>query len=141
MRETASHDPLTVGLAETRPQPCSLVILGGGGDLAKRKLLPAIYNLALDDVLPGYFAVVGFGRRALSDEDYRAIAREGIEMHSRRPLEDKHWADFRRSLFFVQGSFKDADAFVQLKKRLDAIEPEFGIPAIAFSIYRFPRVL
>ncbi len=128
MRETASHDPLTVGLAETRPQPCSLVILGGGGDLAKRKLLPAVYNLALDDVLPRHFAVFGFGRRALSDEDLRAFAREGIEMYSRRPLQDKHWADYSRSLFFVQGSFNDADAFAQLKKRLNAIEPEFGIP-------------
>ena len=78
MRETASHDPLTVGLAEKRPQPCSLVILGGGGDLAKRKLLPALFNLALDDVLPRPFVVFGFGRRALSDEDYRGFAREEI---------------------------------------------------------------
>ena len=128
MRETASHDPLTVGLAETRVQSCSLVILGGGGDLTKRKLLPAVYNLALDDVLPRHFAVFGFGRRTLSDEDFRAFAREGIDTYSRRPLEDKHWADFRRSLFFVQGSFKDADAFAQLKKRLNAIESELGIP-------------
>ena len=128
MRETASHDPLTIGLAETRPQPCSLVILGGGGDLAKRKLLPALYNLALDDVLPRPFAVFGFGRRALSDEDYRGFAREGIDTYSRRPLEDKHWAEYRRSLYFVQGSFKDAEAFAQLKKRLNAIEPELGIP-------------
>ncbi len=94
MLDTASHDPHAVGLTETAPQPCLLVIMGGGGDLAKRKLLPAAYNLALDGVLPENFVIVGFGRRELSDEAYRSFAREGIDTHSRRPLEDKHWAKF-----------------------------------------------
>jgi len=128
MLETASHDPLAVGLAEMRPQPCSLVILGGGGDLAKRKLLPAVYNLALDDVLPENFAIVGFGRRELNDNEYQAFARAGIETYSRRSAEDNHWADFEHSLFFVQGSFDDADAFARLKMRLEEIESERDIP-------------
>jgi glucose-6-phosphate 1-dehydrogenase len=68
--------------------------MGGGGDLAKRKLLPAAYNLALDAVLPENFVIFGFGRRELSDDEYRSFAREGIDTHSRRPLEDKHWAKF-----------------------------------------------
>ena len=127
MLETASHDPLTVGLAETRAQPCSLVILGGGGDLAKRYLLPAVYNLALDGVLPTSFVVLGFGRRELSDEDYRAFAQEGIEQYSRRPLDAKCWADYERSLFFLTGLFDEPQAFVRLKQRLEEIEPDCAI--------------
>ena len=128
MLDTASHDPLAVGLTERRPQPCSLVIMGGGGDLAKRKLLPAAYNLALDDVLPEKFAIFGFARAELSDDDYRAFAREGIDTYSRRSAEQKCWAEFEKSIFFVQGSFEDADAFARLKKRLDEIESERRIP-------------
>ncbi len=128
MLETASHDPHAVGLAETTPKPCLLVIMGGGGDLAKRKLLPAAYNLALDDVLPENFVIFGFGRRDLSDDEYRLFAREGIDTYSRRPLEDKHWAEFEKSIYFEQGSFDDADAFARLKKRLEDVESERGVP-------------
>ena len=128
MLDTASHDPHAVGLDETTPQPCLFVIMGGGGDLAKRKLLPAAYNLALDAVLPENFVIFGFGRRELSDDEYRSFAREGIDTHSRRPLEDKHWAKFEKSIYFEQGSFEDADAFTRLKKRLEDVESERGIP-------------
>lgn len=129
MLETASHNLQTVGLAETlQPQPCSLVILGGGGDLAKRKLLPAVYNLALDGVLPANVAIFGFGRRELDDGSYRTFAREGIEKYSRQPLEAKHWPDYEGSVYFLQGSFEDAETFTRLKKRLEEVEPEHGIP-------------
>lgn len=128
MINTASHDMKTVGLAEPRPLPCSLVIMGGGGDLAKRKLLPAAFNLALDSVLPDKFAIVGFGRRGLSDEEYRGVARDGISNFSRQSGDDKQLASFEESLFFVQGTFDDTDAFVRLKARLEKIEAERGIP-------------
>ncbi len=99
MSETPEPNPLIAGLTNTRtPQPCSLVIFGGGGDLAKRKLLPALYNLALDGVLPAHFVVVGLGRREMSDAAYRSFAREGIERFSRRPLDATHWQDFERSV-------------------------------------------
>jgi len=83
MLDTASHDPHAVGLDETTPQPCLFVIMGGGGDLAKRKLLPAAYNLALDAVLPENFVIFGFGRRELSDDEYRSFAREGNNLIGR----------------------------------------------------------
>jgi len=102
--------------------------MGGGGDLAKRQLLPAAYNLALDDVLPENFAIIGFGRLEFSDDEYRAFARKGIETYSRRSVENKHWEDLERSIFFVQGSFEDSDAFARLKIRLEEIESERGIP-------------
>jgi glucose-6-phosphate 1-dehydrogenase len=57
------------------PQPCTLVIFGGSGDLAKRKLVPAVYNLLLDGVLPANCAILATGRTPLSDEEFRKIAR------------------------------------------------------------------
>jgi glucose-6-phosphate 1-dehydrogenase len=116
------------------PQPCQLVIFGGTGDLAWRKLLPAVYNLALDGVLPSHFAVTSFGLPAEgptpgdADEYIRKRAREGIERFSRRPLDEAHWADFARSLFFVQGSFGDTRAYAQLKAKMEALDQQFGIP-------------
>jgi len=129
MPETVSHNPLATGLAKTLlPQPCSVVIFGGAGDLARRKLLPALYNLRLDGVLPANFAVVGFARTDHTDESYRTLARESIEKYSRRPLEAQQWADFERSVFYVRGGFNDPAAFAALKKRLDEIEPGCGVP-------------
>ncbi|HZY88354.1 MAG TPA: glucose-6-phosphate dehydrogenase [Gemmataceae bacterium] len=116
------------------PQSCALVIFGAPGDLAWRKLLPAVYNLNVDGVLPAHFAVVGFGLPAegevKGDPDawLRARAREGIDRFSRQPLDDGHWADFARALFFVPGSFKDTRAYTQLKARLTAVDQQFGIP-------------
>src|SRR5262245_63884331 len=89
------------------PQPCVLVIFGAAGDLAWRKLLPAVYNLNVDGVLPSNFAVVGFGFGSKGDPDewIRERARDGITQFSRQPLDESHWADFARALFYVEGSF------------------------------------
>src|SRR6185312_11527343 len=122
-------NPLTAGVAQhLAPKPCTLVILGGSGDLSHRKLLPAVYNLALDGVLPTNFAVLGFAIDDLDDERYRAFARDGVEKFSRQPLAEEHWPEFERSLFYLKGSFKDDSAYVALKQRLEEIEPKFGIP-------------
>src|SRR5215470_2957784 len=90
-------NPLTSGTAKTLvPQPCVLVIFGAAGDLSWRKLLPALYNLNVDGVLPSNFAVVGFGMGAEGDADewVRTRARDGISRFSRQPLDDAHWADY-----------------------------------------------
>jgi len=128
MLETASHNPLTVGLSRTLlPEPCSVVIFGGAGDLSRRKLIPAIYNLMLDGVLPASFAIVGFARTDLDDVRFRQLAREGIEKYSRRPIEEATWADFERNLFFVRGPFDQAASYAALSRRLDEIEPACGV--------------
>jgi glucose-6-phosphate 1-dehydrogenase len=120
---------LTAGVADSLfPQPCSLVIFGGSGDLSHRKLLPAVYNLALDGVLPTNFAVVGFALNDYTDESYRTFAREGIEKFSRQTLDPAHWPDYEKSIYYVKGSFKDPESFQRLKKKLEEIEPQFGIP-------------
>jgi glucose-6-phosphate 1-dehydrogenase len=116
------------------PQPCQLVIFGAAGDLAWRKLLPAVYNLNLDGALPSHFAVVGFGLPAEgsvqgdADDYLRQRAREGVQRFSRQELNEEHFADFARAVFFVPGSFNDARAYAQLKAKLEAVDQQFGIP-------------
>jgi glucose-6-phosphate 1-dehydrogenase len=130
-----SDNPFAHGAPATlMPQPCTLVIFGAAGDLSWRKLMPAIYNLNVDGVIPANFATVGFGlsndnSHNNPDEYIRARARDGISKFSRQPLTDAHWADFSRSLFFVEGSFNEARAYEQLKARLESIDQQFGIPA------------
>ena len=129
MPETPEPNPLIAGLTDTRtPQPCSLVIFGGSGDLAKRKLLPALYNLALDGILPADFAVVGLGRREMSDAAYRSFAREGIERFSRRPLDAHRWQDFERSVYYQRGSLDDPATYQALEQRLQEVEATCGVP-------------
>src|SRR6476619_6981033 len=114
-----STNPLTVGTPQALfPQPCVLVIFGAAGDLAWRKLLPAVYNLNVDGVLPSHFAVVCFGlpsteagKTADPDEYIRKRARDGIARFSRQPLDPGHWEDFSRALFYVPGSFGDTAAY------------------------------
>src|SRR5882724_6050366 len=96
--KSLSVNPLTFGVAKTLlPQPCVLVIFGAAGDLAWRKLLPAVYNLNVDGVLPSHFAVVGFGLPAEGgnmgdpDEYLRARARDGIHHFTRQPLTESLW--------------------------------------------------
>jgi len=127
-------DSQAAGVRNLQPQPCQLVIFGAPGDLAWRKLLPAVYNLNIDGLLPSHFAVMGFGLPAEGavsgnpDEFLRERARTGIQRFSRQPLNDAHWADFARALFFVPGSFNDPAAYERLKARLTEIDHQFGIP-------------
>src|SRR5947209_19942918 len=110
------ENPLTAGTPTTLlPQPCVLVIFGAAGDLAWRKLLPAVYNLNVDGALPSNFAVVGFGIGSQGDPDewIRTRARDGIERFSRQKIDESHWADTARALFYVEGSFSDLRAYEQ----------------------------
>ncbi len=111
-----------------KPEPCTLVIFGGSGDLARRKLVPAVYNLLLDKVLPSNFAVLGLGRKTFSDEDFREICRKGIEEHSRRELDRGAWESFERHLFFQSGAIDEPSTFEQIRARLEKIEADLGVP-------------
>src|SRR5215813_6238194 len=129
MVQTASSNPLMAGLfLDLVPQPSTFVILGAAGGLWRRKLLPALYNLALDGLLPASFAVLGVALNDMDDAAFRALAQEGVMRFSRRQLDLTRWSDFARTLFYVQGSFEDAAVFTTLRQRFEKIEDEFGIP-------------
>src|SRR5437588_693414 len=131
MAETPSlFDRLAV--AETPPvaaEPVLVVIFGGAGDLVHRKLLPALYNLHLDGLLPPRTSIVGVGRKEFDDDKYRAFAKDGIEKFSRRPIDEHAWPTFADTLFFVNASIDDTEdrAFAPLGSRLDIVEHERGL--------------
>src|SRR5580704_19163508 len=90
------QNPLRRGLLEDRSSDaCALVIFGASGDLTRRKLMPALYNLACSRSLPGGFAVLGVARREKTDESFRAEMKEAVSQFSRRrPIDQAVWADF-----------------------------------------------
>lgn len=129
MPDRKYDNPLIAGVNKTyTPQPCTLVIFGGGGDLSRRKLLPAVFNQALDGELPANFAVLGFAIEQMDDDGYREFARKGIEQFSRQKLDAGFWADFAPRLHYLQGSLDNPEAYQQLKQRLHEIDASFGIP-------------
>jgi glucose-6-phosphate 1-dehydrogenase len=139
---TKFDNPLIAGKNMTHvPQPCTLVIFGGGGDLSRRKLLPAVYNQALDGELPANFAVLGFALEDMDDVSYRDFAKKGVEKFSRQAVDDHHWPDFERCLHYLQGSFDNPEVYQQMKKRLEEIESTFGIPGNRVFYLAIPPAL
>ena len=109
------------------PSAVTIVIFGGGGDLAHRKLLPALYNLHVDHLLPPKIAIVGVGRKDQPDDAYREFAKDGVTQFSRRPIDEEAWKTFAAALFFVNMSLDDQHGFGTLGARLDSVEHERGL--------------
>ncbi len=122
------RNPLREGLpTESVVDPGVLVIFGASGDLARRKLVPGIYNLARNRLVPARFAVVGFGRSRLSDEEFRERMRQGVVSHSRhQPVDATVWADLARAFHFVSGAYDDPSSYAVLRERLEALDAERG---------------
>jgi glucose-6-phosphate 1-dehydrogenase len=113
------------------PGPTAFVIFGGGGDLAWRKLVPALYNLWLDDALPPQFEVIAVDAREMKQEDYLARLRDGIDRFSRRGrAEDEPWQQFSSHLRYRQADFADGGAFSALAARLADLDREWEADAI-----------
>ena len=111
-----------------RAEPCTFVIFGGSGDLARRKLIPALYNLMLDGMLPPNYAVLGLGRKPLTDTKLRALLREAIQQYSRQPLDTKKWADLERRIFYLPGSIDRPESYREISAQLEKIEAELKLP-------------
>jgi glucose-6-phosphate 1-dehydrogenase len=128
MTEPIAPNPLRRGLVEDRTtDACAVVIFGASGDLTRRKLMPALYNLAWARSLPGGFAVVGVARREKTDESFRAEMKEAVSSFSRRkPIDAAVWADFEKGISYVRGSASDASTFESLRSHLDRIDTERG---------------
>jgi glucose-6-phosphate 1-dehydrogenase len=116
---SASPNPLRAGLSLPRtPQACAVVVFGATGDLTARKLVPALYNLARGRLTPGGFSIIGFARREMTDDQFRASMKEAVTRYSREPIQEDIWDSFARGLHYVVGSFDDAEAYTRLADRL-----------------------
>ena len=107
-------------------EPALFVIFGATGDLSQRKLLPAIYNLAVRGLLPAQFGLVGYARTVMSDEDFRRFAKAAIEAHSRTPMDDRFWPAFASMVHYQPGGFDDQKHFNALGKRLSELDDLLG---------------
>jgi glucose-6-phosphate 1-dehydrogenase len=113
-------------MALASPLPQTLVVFGGSGDLARRKLLPALYDLAYEGLMPERYTIVGTGGSQLGDAEFRERARTGVEAFSRHRLDEGRWDAFSRALVYVSARLDDAHAFDALRERLTGVDAELG---------------
>jgi glucose-6-phosphate 1-dehydrogenase len=120
-------NPLVEGLERLPVHPTTLVIFGGTGDLARRKLLPAVYNLAHEGALPERFNLVASSRADIPHEDYRQMARESIVQHSRRQPDEQVLDKLLEHVRYVPGMFDDDSIYERLGGELREFDEEAGI--------------
>jgi glucose-6-phosphate 1-dehydrogenase len=120
------------------PEPCALVIFGVTGDLARKKLIPAIYDLANRGMLPSDFAVLGFARRDWSHGDFEQLAKEAAQQHARTPWREEVWSRLSGNVKFIPGSFDDDAAFDLLARTLDELCDSHGIQGNAAFYLSIP---
>jgi glucose-6-phosphate 1-dehydrogenase len=106
--------------------PCSLVIFGVTGDLARKKLLPAVYDLANRGLLPPGFSLVGFARRDWEDQDFAQIVHDAVEQYARTPFRPEVWRQLAEGFRFVSGEFTDHVAFDHLRQTIEELDRERG---------------
>src|SRR5438045_886171 len=123
-----SPNPLREGLEQERvPDASCLVIFGASGDLTHRKLIPRLDSPAHDGLLPTGQTIIGFARPDFTDEAFRMAMREACDKHARtRPVDDAVWENFAKGLFYVQGEFGEADAYLRLNQKLQECDRTRG---------------
>jgi len=102
--------------------PQAIVVFGASGDLTKRKLLPAFFHLYAEGLLPHGFAIVGYARTEMKDEEFRTYAREAVGNFGKTDPVGEVWADFAAHLFYETGEFGSEFAMEHLRERLDEID-------------------
>ena len=126
--EPVAENPLVAGLERLPVAPTSLVIFGATGDLARRKLLPALYNLAHEGALPERFHLIGVSRKEKEHEDYREECEQAIRRFSRRTPDDDVLKGLLENVRYVPGTFDDEAVYSELGEMLDACEKQAGEP-------------
>jgi glucose-6-phosphate 1-dehydrogenase len=106
--------------------PCGLVIFGVTGDLSRKKLMPAVYDLANRGLLPPGFSLVGFARRDWADEDFVQVVHDAVKEHARTPFRDEVWRQLAGGFRFVPGRFDDDDAFDRLREAIEDLDKVRG---------------
>jgi glucose-6-phosphate 1-dehydrogenase len=133
-------NPLAQGLERLPVAPTNLVIFGATGDLARRKLLPALYNLAHEGALPGLFNLIGVSRGELSHDQYRESAAEAIRSFSRTTPDENVLSGLLGELRFISGAFDDPATYSALVDTLSELDAAAGEPmARAFYLSTAPE--
>jgi glucose-6-phosphate 1-dehydrogenase len=117
-----------IAAAKQRPAPpCAIVIFGASGDLTHRKLIPALFDLFQAGLISRHFAVIGFSRSKLTDDDFRRTAREGLENYADGTVASQRaWDEFASSLHYLSGQFDEPESYRTLRERLDKIDAAHG---------------
>jgi glucose-6-phosphate 1-dehydrogenase len=131
--ETEPANPFAQDVTQPLPAPTTLIIFGAGGDLASRKLIPAVYNLSLAGLLPDEMRVIGVARRH-DVHSFRRTAREAVEKHSRTGLDEEAWHALEHRLEIVQGDFANPKLFRDLADRLEHDDSRFGATQRVFYL-------
>jgi glucose-6-phosphate 1-dehydrogenase len=130
MAETLVHQTQTAGPASSAVPPadgCTLVIFGASGDLTRRLLLPAIYNLACDRLLPERFAIIGVARDELSTEEFRDRLGAGLkQFNTRTTFDPATWQRLAERMFYITGTFEDPATYARLAGQLGRLHSDHG---------------
>jgi glucose-6-phosphate 1-dehydrogenase len=109
------------------PDPSLLVIFGASGDLAKRKLLPAVYELAREGLLPDHFALLGYARSDMDDDSYRELCRKAIEKHARtKQIDGDLWRSIESRIYYLRADYGSREDHQRLAKRLRELDQQHG---------------
>lgn len=106
--------------------PCSLILFGVTGDLSRKKLMPAVYDLANRGLLPPGFALVGFARRDWEHEDFMQVVHDSVKQYARTEFREDVWAQLAQGIRFVPGTFDDPEAFDRLRQTVDELDAGRG---------------
>lgn len=122
------ENPLLEGLPlDRKVEPLAMVIFGAHGDLAKRKLIPALYALYLQGMLPKGFALVGSSRTVLTDEQFRSMMKESVQKYaSDLTFEEATWSRFEANLFYRAGNLGEVSGYTDLQKLLEELKESHG---------------
>ena len=122
------ENPLRHGRRMNRsPEPCAMVIFGGSGDLTRRKLVPALYNLSRKRMIPGGFTILGISRSPMKDEEYRSRLREWVDKaEEAAPSDPETWEPFSQGIYYLPANFHDAAMYARLKEVLAAYDTRRG---------------
>jgi glucose-6-phosphate 1-dehydrogenase len=123
----SDENPLIEGLERLPVHPTALVIFGATGDLAKRKLLPALYNLAHEGALPERFALVGNARSEMTDDEFRQMAMDSVREFSRRTPNEKVLQKLFDDVRYVSGSFDEDEVYEGIESALSALDEVSGL--------------
>src|ERR1041385_5449132 len=105
--------------------PCVLVIFGAAGDLTKRKLIPALYNLTHSNLLSDNFAVIGVARAEMNDDEFRRRLRDDMNQFATDEIDKKQWQWLSDRLYYLSGDFEDEDTYERVKKRLKELNEKY----------------